>query len=49
MDKIMYTCVVEKIQEKKKKGKITYGGKKKGERIRNNNLKILPQYFHNKF
>ena len=48
--KIMYTCVVDKIQEKKKKKeKETYEGKKKRERIRNNNLKILPQYFHNKF
>ena len=48
MDKIMYTCVVDKIQEKKKKEKETYGGKK-SQSIRNHNLKILPQYFHNKF
>ena len=45
VDKIMYTCVVEK---KKKKEKETYGGKKR-QSIRNHNLKILPQYFHNKF
>ena len=50
VDKIMYTCVVDKIQEKKKKKeKETYGGKKKRQRIRNRNLKILPQYFHNIF
>ena len=31
VDKIVYTCVVDKIQEKKKKKeKVTYGGKKKG-------------------
>ena len=30
VDKIVYTCVVDKIQEKKKKKeKVTYGGKKK--------------------
>ena len=38
VDKIMYTCVVDKIQEKKKKKKEkekeTYGGKKKRQRIR---------------
>ena len=52
VDKIMYTCVVDKIQEEKKekkKEKETYGGKKKRQRIRNHNLKILPQYFHNIF
>ena len=45
-----YMCVVDKMQEKKKRKK------KKGnvwmkerQRIRNYNLKILPQYFHNKF
>ena len=49
VDKIMYTCVVDKIQEekKKKKGKRKrMEGKKKKQRIRNHNLKILPQYFH---
>ena len=29
VDKIMYMCVVDKIQEKKKMEKETYGGKKK--------------------
>ena len=38
-----------KYKRKKKKEKETYGGKKKGQRIRNHNLKILAQYFHNKF
>ena len=43
VDKILYTCVVEKIQEKKKKKeKETYGGEKKRQRIRNHNLKTLP-------
>ena len=37
---------VEKEEEKKKKE--TYGWKKK-QTIRNHNLKIIPQYFHNKF
>ena len=41
-----YMCVVDKMQEKKKKE--TYGWKKR-QRIRNYNLKIIPQYFHNKF
>ena len=51
MDKIMYTCVGDKKEEKKKrkKEKETYVGKKKRQRIRNRNLKILPQYFHNIF
>ena len=33
VDKIMYTCVVDKIQEKKKKEKEMYGGKKKGKEL----------------
>ena len=33
---------------KKEKKKETYGWKKR-QRIRNHNLKIIPQYFHNKF
>ena len=46
VDKIVYTCVVDKIQEKKKKmEKVTYGGKKKRKSIRNHNFKILSQYF----
>ena len=53
VDKIVYTCVVDKIQEKKKKKKkkekVTYGGKKKRKSIRNHNFKILPQYFHSIF
>ena len=51
VDKIMYTCVVDKIQEKKKKkkGKGNVWRKKKRQSIRNHNLKILPQYFHNIF
>ena len=32
VDKIVYTCVVDKIQEKKKMEKVTYGGKKKKEK-----------------
>ena len=48
VDKIVYTCVVDKIQEKKKEEKVTYGGKKR-KSIRNHNFKILPQYFHNIF
>ena len=46
----MYTCVVDKIQEKKKKKrKRKRMEEKKRQSIRNHNLKILPQYFHNKF
>ena len=42
-----YTCVMEKIQERKKEeGNIWM---KERKRIRNDHLKILPQYFHNKF
>ena len=48
MDKIMYSCVVDKIQEKKKRKRKRMEGKKR-QRIRNHNLKILAQYFHNKF
>ena len=48
VDKIMYTCVVDKIQEKKKRKRKRMEEKKR-QRIRNHNLKILPQYFHNKF
>ena len=50
MESYGYTCVVDKMQEKKKKKK------KKGniwmkerQRIRNHYLKLLSQYFHNKF
>ena len=42
-----YTCVVDKMQEKKKKRKGM--NERKGKRIRNHHLKIIPQYFHNKF
>ena len=49
VDKIMYTCVVDKIQEKRKKRGKGNVWRKKRQRIRNHNLKILPQYFHNKF
>ena len=48
VDKIMYSCVVDKIQEKKKRKRKRMEGKKR-QRIGNHNLKILPQYFHNKF
>ena len=48
MESYGYTCVVDKIQEKKKRKRKRMEGKK-GQRIRNHNLKILPQYFHNKF
>ena len=41
-----YTCVVEKKQEKKRKGNVWM---KERKRIRNDHLEILPQYFHNKF
>ena len=45
----VYVCGGQNTREKKKKKeKETYGGKKR-QRIRNHNLKILPQYFHNKF
>ena len=47
---MVYVCGGQNAREKKKKEK------KKGnvwmkerQRIRNYNLKILPQYFHNKF
>ena len=48
VDKIVYTCVVDKIQEekKKRKGKGNVWRKKKRKSIRNHNFKILPQYFH---
>ena len=42
-----YTCVMEKIQERKKEeGNIWM---KERKRKRNDPLEILPQYFHNKF
>ena len=47
MESYGYTCVVDKMQEKKKKGGNVW--MKERQRIRNHNLKILPQYFHNKF
>ena len=50
VDKIVYTCVVDKKQErKKKKGKGNVWRKKKRKSIRNHNFKILPQYFHSIF
>ena len=50
MDKIMYTCVVDKIQEKKKKKRKWKRMEGKKRRIiRKRNLKILPQYFYNIF
>ena len=49
VDKIVYTCVVDKIQEKKKKKKkekVTYGGKKKRGKV----LEItISKYYHNIF
>ena len=42
VDKIMYTCVVDKIQEKKKKGKGNVRRKKKAKYQK-------LQYFYNKF
>ena len=42
---MVYVCGGQNAREKKRK-------KEKGnerQRIRNHNLKILPQYFHNKF
>ena len=45
-----YTCVVDKMQKKKKRKKEKGKGNvwmKEMQRIRNHNLKILPQYFHN--
>ena len=47
-----YTYVVDKMQEKKKRKKRKEKGNiwiKERQRIRNHNLKILLQYFHNKF
>ena len=48
---MVYVCGGQNAREKKRKK-----GKEKGnvwmkemQRIRNHNLKILPQYFHNKF
>ena len=50
MEKYGYACVVEKKQEKKKKEKEKGNiWMKERKRIRNDHLKILPQYFHNKF
>ena len=46
MESYEYTCVVDKMQEKKKKkGNVWM---KERQRIRNHNLKILLQYFYNK-
>ena len=48
VDKIVYTCVVDKIQEKKKKKKkekVTYGGKKKGKVLEI----TISKYYHNIF
>ena len=44
-----YMCVVEKKQEKKEKRKKGNVWMKEMKRIRNHNLEILSQYFHNKF
>ena len=44
-----YTCVVEKNQEREKKKKKKRMDDRKKERKKNDNLEILPQYFHNKF
>ena len=49
MEKYGYACVVEKKQEKKKKKKKGNIWMKERKRMRNDHLKILLQYFHNKF
>ena len=51
MESYGYTCVMDKMQEKKRKKEKEKGNvwMKERQRIRNHNLKILPQYFHNKF
>ena len=46
MESYGYVCGGQNASEKK--GGEMYGGKKR-QRIRNHNLKILPQYFHNIF
>ena len=46
MEIYKYTCVVEKKQEKKEN---VWTKEKKRIRIRNHNLEILSQYFHNIF
>ena len=47
----VYVCGGQNAREKKKKKKKEKGNvwMKERQRIRNHNLKILPQYFHNKF
>ena len=51
MESYEYMCVVDKMQEKKKRKKKKKGNvwMKETQRVRNHNLKILPQYFYNKF
>ena len=51
MESYGYTCVVDKMQEKKRKKEKEKGNvwMKERQRIRNHNLKIPSQYFHNKF
>ena len=42
-------CGEQKMQERKKRKEKGNIWMKEKQRIRNHNLKILPQYFHNKF
>ena len=42
----VYVCGGQNAREKKKEGNVWM---KERQRIRNHNLKILPQYFYNKF
>ena len=49
MESYGYTCVVDKMQERKKNEEGGNVWMKERQRIRNHTLKILSQYFHNKF
>ena len=46
---MVYVCGGQNAREKKRKKKKGNVWMKERQRIRNYNLKILPQYFHNKF
>ena len=48
---MVYVCGGQNAREKKRKERKEKGNvwMKERQRIRNHNLKILPQYFHNKF
>ena len=46
MESYEYVCGGQNAREKKRGGNVWM---KETQRIRNHNLKIIPQYFHNKF